>query len=89
MRLFVAMLNILFYAAISDAANVDNGEVLHMEKCTACHTASIYTREKRLVTDIKKLGAQVRFCKDNLGIMWFEEEIGDVVHFLNVKHYHY
>ncbi len=89
MKFSVAILCILFYSTMSGAVDVDNGEALHMEKCTGCHDASAYTRENRLVTDKKKLGTQVRFCKDNLGIMWFGEDVDDVVHFLNEQYYHF
>ncbi|MCP4490834.1 MAG: cytochrome c [Gammaproteobacteria bacterium] len=89
MKFLILMVYILAYAAVSGAADVDSGEALHMEHCSACHTASIYTREKRVVADINKLGTQVRFCKDNLGIMWFEEDVGDVVQYLNEQYYHF
>ncbi len=89
MKFFVPILCILFYTAMTDAADVGNGETLHMENCTSCHDDSIYTREDRRVTDLTKLDTQVRFCKNNLALMWFDEEVGDVVFYLNQNYYHY
>ena len=89
MKIYVPAIAILFYPVLTFAVDFDNGQALHADNCTRCHDASIYMRENRRVTDLTKLGTQVRFCKDNLGIMWFEEEVDDVVHYLNQKHYHY
>jgi hypothetical protein len=77
------------FSALANAADIANGGALHAEKCTACHDSAIYTRENRFVQTLPKLGTQVRFCKDNLGISWFDDEVDDVVEFLNKKYYHY
>jgi len=77
------------FAAPSAAADIDNGSTLHSESCTRCHDSAIYTREDRKVLSLPKLGTQVRFCKDNLGVSWFDDEVDDVIGFLNQKYYHF
>ncbi len=69
------------------AANLDNGANLHLQNCTGCHDSGIYTRTDRRVTSLPRLGTQVRFCRDNLGITWFDDEVADVVHYLNTEYY--
>ena len=49
----------------------------------------MYTRENKFVQSLANLGTQVRFCKDNLGITWFDNEVDDVVGFLNQNYYHF
>lgn len=81
----------LTFSALSLAAEADaeNGDELHMEKCSGCHDSSVYTRTNKRVKTLPKLGSQVRFCKDNLGITWFDDEVNDVVHYLNKNYYHF
>lgn len=82
----IVLLFIAFWAP-GFAANPDNGKELHNEKCTRCHDSAIYTRSNRRVHSLPKLGTQVRFCKDNLGITWFDDEVDDVVLHLNQEFY--
>ena len=71
------------------AANIENGDDLHFEHCTGCHDSSVYTRENRNVRNLERLGAQVRFCKNSLGLTWFDDEVDDVIHYLNKTYYHF
>ena len=69
------------------AADFDNGDKLHLENCTRCHDSGVYTRPDRKVTSLPRLGTQVRFCRDNIGITWFDDEVADVIHYLNTEYY--
>lgn len=71
------------------SADYDNGHQLHEDNCLKCHDSSAYTRSPRRVNDLHQLGVQVRACKDNLGITWFDDEVDDVILFLNQKYYHF
>lgn len=80
--------------AISFAADLGHGEKLHETNCKACHVSMtggdgslLYTRQNRRVDSLAKLEAQVRRCESNLELKWFEEDINDVVQYLN-KHYY-
>jgi len=70
-------------------ANIENGEDLHFTHCTGCHDESAYTRKDRRVQSLERLGAQVRFCRDNLDLTWFDEEVDDVIEYLNQNYYHF
>ena len=71
------------------AADIENGDDLHFSHCTGCHDESVYTRENRNVRNLERLGLQVRFCRDSLSLMWFDEDTDDVVEFLNRNYYHF
>lgn len=77
-------------------ADVARGEKLHNEQCIACHAArfgnngaDIYTRENRRIHDLDGLRKQVNRCKNNLSITWFDEDVNDVVEYLNATYYHF
>lgn len=71
------------------AADIDNGDELHFSNCTGCHDASVYTRDDRRVRSLAQLGTQVRFCKETLGLTWFDDEVDDVIGYLNKTYYHF
>ena len=82
--------------AANAEADVDRGKKLHNEQCIACHAArfgnngaDIYTRDNRRIHDLKGLRQQVTRCKDNLSITWFDEDVNDVVEYLNATYYHF
>jgi len=89
MKFLIPFIFALSHTASTNAADLFNGEELHSEKCTACHGSSIYTRANRRVQSLPALGTQVRFCKDNLGITWFDDEVDDVIGYLNENYYHF
>ena len=69
------------------AADIDNGDELHLDSCTGCHDSQVYTREERKIRDLAALGRQVRFCKDTIGVPWFDDEVEDVIAYLNHTYY--
>lgn len=69
------------------AVDLQQGADLHANNCTRCHDSSVYTRENRRVQSLARLGTQVRLCKDNLGIVWFDDEVDDVIAYLNNEYY--
>ncbi|MGF1614548.1 MAG: cytochrome c [Gammaproteobacteria bacterium] len=78
------------------AADATAGKALHEQHCIACHKrltdgepASLYTREARMVTSLDGLGSQVRRCEQTLELRWFEEDIENVVTYLNETYYHF
>ena len=91
MKLYYASAVFFLYLGSSQAADIDidNGDDLHFTNCTGCHNESVYTRENRRVTSLPRLGTQVRFCKDSLGLTWFDDEVEDVIGYLNKTYYHF
>ncbi len=82
---------LLAFASIAQAekndAMYEHGEESHQAHCNKCHTDSVYTRENRFVKSMEALSKQVKRCKENTGIAWFNEDTEAVVHFLNEKYY--
>ena len=71
------------------AADIENGNDLHFEHCTGCHGAEVYTRTDRKMRDLAQLGKQVRFCQNVVGVTWFDDEVDDVIEYLNATYYHF
>jgi cytochrome c553 len=68
-------------------ATADNGATLHKENCTSCHDDSVYTRKDRRVTSLAGLKKQVQRCELSQGLKWFDEDVDDVVNYLNTTYY--
>lgn len=89
MKTCTALLLLSVFVMPAESADIDNGDDLHFENCTGCHQESVYTRDARNVGSMKRLGLQVRFCKDSLELAWFDEDVDDVVEYLNQNYYHF
>jgi hypothetical protein len=68
-------------------ADVQHGKQLHDERCTKCHDDSVYTREDHFITSKEALTKQVQRCALNTGAQWFDEDVADVVDYLNTTYY--
>jgi hypothetical protein len=80
---------LLAAATPAPAASVDNGKALVAANCTKCHDQRVYTRPDRRVTTLDGLNSQVRRCELSLGLKWFDDDIDDVVAYLNQTYYHF
>ncbi|MEZ5652570.1 MAG: cytochrome c [Burkholderiaceae bacterium] len=65
------------------AADANRGRLLYDTGCNACHTQQAHWREKRVATDLASLASQVRRWAGVAGFNWSEEEIQDVVLYLD------
>jgi mono/diheme cytochrome c family protein len=65
------------------------GALLYDTHCTACHTTQVHWRDRRLATDWQSLAAQVRRWQANAGLGWTDEEIDEVVRYLNTTIYRF
>ena len=88
MKIFLASLT-LTLSFSAHAVNLENGDELHFDNCTGCHTDELYQSPKRKINTLPKLGKQVRFCQNALGISWFDDETNDVIHYLNEEFYQF
>ena len=59
------------------------GALLYQTHCIACHDKQVHWRDARLATDWKSLAAQVRRWRTNTGLQWSEQEVDEVVRYLN------
>lgn len=73
--------------ALGFAADAANGKTLVQDNCMSCHDNGVYTREDRKVTTADGLDKQVRRCELTLGLKWFDEDVADVVAYLNDAFY--
>ncbi len=94
MNLFALLVATFSLSSLTLAANIENGKKLHEDHCKACHIAMtggdgslLYTRKNRRVNSLDALKNQVRRCESNLELKWFEEDIENVVQYLNTRFY--
>jgi cytochrome c553 len=85
--LMLATACLLTTGVLPAATAADNGATLHQEHCTSCHDDSVYTRKDRRVTSLAGLKKQVRRCELSQGLKWFDEDVDDVVNYLNKTYY--
>lgn len=69
------------------AADLKAGAALHAEHCMKCHDSGVYTREDRRISSLEGLRKQVKRCELSLNLTWFDEQVEDVVHYLNSTYY--
>jgi mono/diheme cytochrome c family protein len=69
------------------ATDLQHGKQLLEERCTKCHDSSVYTRKDRFITSREALAKQVNRCSLNTGAQWFDEDVADVVDYLNATYY--
>jgi len=68
--------------------SIENGKKLYNEaECQKCHTSDDYTSKERKVKDFQKLQWRVKRCDFTMDAGWFDEDIEDVVHYLNSSFY--
>ncbi|MGW8246965.1 MAG: cytochrome c [Acidiferrobacterales bacterium] len=63
------------------------GEAIHNAHCTACHTSTVYTRPNHMVKSIGGLVGRVNACSSNLGLNLSQDQVNDVVKYLNDTYY--
>ena len=80
--------------ATASAADLKRGKQLHDENCINCHVSlvggdgsGIYTRPDRRIDSKPALVNQVNRCQDSMSMPWPEDQINDVVHYLNSRFY--
>ena len=76
------------------AVDLNRGKSLHDDNCVECHVSiqggdgsGIYTRSDRRIDSLPALRSQVKRCKNSMGMPWPEDQIDDVVAYLNSIYY--
>jgi mono/diheme cytochrome c family protein len=75
-------------AARADA-DADAGKALHDAHCLKCHKADVYTRKDHLVQNLAQLSKRVMNCQLSVGVNWFDDDVANVVEYLNQNYYHF
>lgn len=83
------IITLLVIPSFASAANSENGKRLHDSHCTRCHNSEIYTRPDRTVHSLEELKKRVHQCVLMAALPWFDEEIEDVIEYLNVYFYNF
>jgi len=93
-RHLISLLLLFTLSSVVHAADPQRGRELHKENCISCHASmmggdgtGIYTRPDRRIESLDALYKQVRRCKTSLGVPWPEDQIDDVVAYLNQNFY--
>ncbi len=74
-------------STLSMAADPGHGKTLQQANCESCHDDGVYTRKDHKITSLAGLDKQVRRCELSLGLKWFDEDVDDVVSYLNESFY--
>ncbi len=74
--------------------DAENGEQLHRKNCQGCHAqrfgddgSEIYTRPNHSVKTIEGLMGQVEFCNKQISLGLKDDDINDLVLYLNDNFY--
>ncbi len=86
----VGSLLLLLTSNLFAAGNASTGKKLYQNsQCMRCHSSEIFKAKSRKVKSLKKLESKVRLCDSKLSTNWFEEDIQDVVAYLNKSFYNF
>ena len=76
------------------AADAVRGKELHDNYCVSCHRAimagdpeAIFTREPSHIASYEELHQQVSQCRNRLDVTWPDQNVDDVVEYLNQQFY--
>lgn len=89
LKMILLMSTALCGSAIVQAADLKAGQSLHDANCMKCHDSSVYTRDDRKVSSLDGLRKQVKRCDLSQGLTWFDDQVEDVVQYLNTNYYHF
>ena len=65
------------------------GELLYSTHCIACHTTQMHWRQNKTATDWNTLRSEVRRWQANNALSWNDDDITEVVRYLNDLIYRY
>ena len=71
------------------AEDFDRGQALYENHCRSCHEEAAYTRESRRAASIADLRKWVATWSFHAQLDWTDEEINDVVDFINQRYYRF
>jgi hypothetical protein len=73
----------------AQSPSVERGQALYENHCTVCHTSQIHKRTQRLPVARAEVRAIVAHWQTQEKLPWGEQEVEDVVEFLNRTKYHF
>ena len=71
------------------AETFDRGQALYENHCRTCHESQVHMRYSRRATSLADLHQRVASWSYHAALGWSEEEVTDVVDYLNRAFYHF
>ena len=89
MKITMAICAVFLAGSVYAEGDAGKGKKIYeASECVRCHqTNDMFTREDRKVKTLVALNTQVRKCDAQLSTNLFDDEIEDVVAYLNQAHY--
>ncbi|MDH3286911.1 MAG: cytochrome c [Betaproteobacteria bacterium] len=69
--------------------DVERGRALYENHCVVCHTPKVHSRPNRIPLNVSELRQIVTNWAKQENLRWSEEDIADVVWYLNETKYRY
>lgn len=71
------------------AVDKERGRALYENHCTVCHTPKVHSRPNRIPMNVEEVRQLVANWAKEENLHWTDEEINDVVWYLNTTRYRY
>jgi mono/diheme cytochrome c family protein len=71
------------------AETFDRGQALYENHCQTCHEEQVHMRDSRRTSSIEDLRQRVASWSYHAALGWSEEEVADVVDYLDRRFYHF
>jgi len=86
---YALLLFTLFVAAPApaSAADIEHGKILYEQHCTRCHDSRVFTRPDHRIRSLEALKIQVKRCELNVPVNWPQQDVDDVVAYLDASFY--
>ena len=76
-------------ASAAEMPNLERGRALYENHCVVCHTPKVHSRPNRIPLTVDELRQIVRDFAQGENLHWSEQEVADVVWFLNETKYRF
>jgi mono/diheme cytochrome c family protein len=85
----VVLLGLPSLSASQAVPNLERGRTLYENHCIVCHTPKVHRRVPSLPLRVEDLRTIVSIWATHQGLRWNQEEIEDVVYYLDRVHYRF
>ena len=83
----IASASFALAAPAADLPNLERGQALYENHCVVCHTSKVHRRYPPSAIDMEALRFIVRVWVEEQKLRWSQQDIDDVVLYLNRTHY--
>jgi mono/diheme cytochrome c family protein len=85
----IAVMATIALAQGAEVPSLERGRALYENHCRVCHTQQVHERPNRLPLDLADLRLIVDNWQKQEGLRWSNQDVEDVVWFLNQTRYRY